>query len=338
MQEVDVAIVGGSFAGGSAALMLARARRRVVILDEGVTRNRFAAGSHGFLGQDGATPDAIRRKGLAEVLAYPTAGLVEGRVERISGGVGAFVLDGAEPVTAARVILAYGQKDVLPDIPGLAECWGRTAVQCPYCHGFELADRTTGLLAVDAIPMHHATHLRDWTDDLVLLENGVPVTKDEAAVLDRPGLRRAAGRVVRVRHTNGAIEAVELEGGGEVAMRALYLVTWQEPAAPLGEALGCALEETPMGRHLKVDDHQRTTVAGVFAAGDLARPYPSATQAAATGNAAGAACHQDLPGAAAEGVRSPAATTAGPGLAGGQVLESPNPKDEDWSPCVAWRK
>lgn len=296
MRVVDVAVVGGSFAGVSAALMLARARRRVVILDEGLTRNRFASASHGFLGQDGAAPGAIRAKGLAEVLAYPTAGLVEGRVERITGGAGAFVLEGAEPVTAARVILAYGQKDVLPDIPGLADCWGRTAVQCPYCHGFELADRPTGLLAVEAIPMHHATHLRDWTDDLILLENGVAVTAVEATVLDRPGLRREAGQVLRVRHREGAIEAVELEGGREVAMRALYFVTWQEPASPLGEVLGCALEETPMGRHLKVDEHQRTTVPGIFAAGDLSRPYPSATQAAATGNTAGAACHQDLLG------------------------------------------
>lgn len=296
MRVVDVAVVGGSFAGVSAALMLARARRRVVILDEGLTRNRFASASHGFLGQDGAAPGAIRAKGLAEVLAYPTAGLVEGRVERITGGAGAFVLEGAEPVRAARVILAYGQKDVLPDIPGLADCWGRTAVQCPYCHGFELADRPTGLLAVEAIPMHHATHLRDWTDDLILLENGVAVTAVEATVLDRPGLRREAGQVLRVRHREGAIEAVELEGGREVAMRALYFVTWQEPASPLGEVLGCALEETPMGRHLKVDEHQRTTVPGIFAAGDLSRPYPSATQAAATGNTAGAACHQDLLG------------------------------------------
>jgi thioredoxin reductase len=296
MIEADVAVVGGSFAGVSAAIMLARARRRVVILDEGLTRNRYAHASHGFLGMDGAAPGAIRAKGLAEVLAYPTASHVEGRVSAITGSEGAFVLEGTKVVRAARVILAFGQRDVLPDIPGLAECWGKTVAQCPYCHGYELADRTTGLLAWEAIPMHHATHLKDWTDDLILLENGVAVTAKEAATLDRPGLRRQAGRVVRVHHSQGAIEAVELEDGERVAMRALYLVTWQEPASPLAEALGCEIEETPMGRHLKVDDHQRTSVPGVFAAGDLARPFPSATQAASTGNRAGAACHQDLLG------------------------------------------
>lgn len=296
MIEADVAVVGGSFAGVSAAIMLARARRQVVIIDDGQTRNRYAHSSHGFLGMDGAAPAAIREKGLAEVLAYPTAQHLEGRVTGISGAAGAFVLEGAEEVRASRVILAFGQRDVLPDIPGLADCWGKTVAQCPYCHGYELADRTTGLLAVDAIPMHHATHLRDWTDDLVLLENGVPVMPEEAEKLDRPGLRREAGRVLRVHHSEGAIEAVELDGGRRVEMRALYLVTWQEPASPLAEDLGCEVVETPMGRHLKVDDHQRTSVPGVFAAGDLARPFPSATQAASTGNRAGAACHQDLLG------------------------------------------
>jgi thioredoxin reductase len=291
-----VAVVGGSFAGVSAAIMLARARRRVAIVDDGQTRNRFAPASHGFLGQDGAAPEDIRDTGLAEVLAYPTASHVEGRVTAITGKADAFVLEGPERVQAKRVILAFGQRDLLPDIPGLADCWGKTVAQCPYCHGYELADRTTGLLAVDAIPMHHATHLKDWTDDLVLLENGVQVTTDEAEKLRRPGLRREAGRVIRVQHSAGLIEAVEMEGGRRVEMRALYLVTWQEPASPLAEALGCEIEETPMGRHLKVDGHQRTSVPGVFAAGDLARPFPSATQAASTGNRAGAACHQDLLG------------------------------------------
>lgn len=294
--KVDVAVVGASFAGVSAAIMLARARRDVVLIDDGRTRNRQAHSSHGFLGMDGAAPAAIRDKGLAEVLAYPTARHLEGRVTGIRGKSGAFVLDGPEPVVAGRVILAYGQRDILPDIPGLAECWGQTVAQCPYCHGYELADRTTGLLAWEAIPMHHSVHLQDWTDDLVLLENGVEVTAEDAARLSRPGLRRVAGRVLRVHQSEGAIEAVELEGGRRVEMRALYLVTWQEPASDLGEALGCAVVKTPMGRHLEVDEHQRTTVPGVFAAGDLARPYPSATQAASTGNRAGAACHQDLLG------------------------------------------
>lgn len=294
--NVDVVVVGASFAGLSAAIMLARARRSVLLIDDDQPRNRFAAASHNFLGQDGVSPEAIRAKGLAEVLAYPTASHLPGRVTRITGGVGAFAVEGPKTVKAARVILASGQRDILPDIPGLAECWGKSANQCPYCHGYELADRTTGVLAVDAIPMHHASHLRDWSDDLVLLENGVLVTAEEAQSLSRPGLRRIAGKVSCLHHQAGKLESVEIEGGLTVPMQALYLVSRQEPASPLAAELGCRHVETPMGVHLAVDDFQRTSITGVFAAGDLARSYPSATQAAATGNTAGAACHQDLLG------------------------------------------
>lgn len=294
--NVDVAVIGASFAGLSAALMLARARRRIVLIDDDQPRNRFSAHSRGFLGQDGVSPAAIRAKGLAEVLAYPTASHLPGRVTAISGGMGAFVIEGLQRITAARVILAYGQRDMLPDIPGLAECWGKTANQCPYCHGYELADRTTGILSSGVVHAHQARHLADWSDDLILLENGASVDEDTARVLDRPGLRRIAGRVTRVLHRTGTIEAVELESSERIPMEALYLHARQEPASRIAADLGCATNEGAMGTHLAVDMFQRTSVPGVFAAGDLARPFPSAPAAAASGNLAGAACHQDLLG------------------------------------------
>ena len=294
--DVDVVIIGASFAGLSAALMLARARRRVVLIDEGLPRNRFATQSHGFLGQDGVAPDMIRERGLAEVLAYPTAAHLPGRVGRVHGSKGAFMVEGPQKVSAARVILAYGQRDILPDIPGLTACWGKTAIQCPYCHGYELADRTTGLLALETLPLDHAQHLADWVQDLVLLENGVPVGADDAARLARPVLRRIAGRVSRVINRNGEIEAVELEGGARVAMQALYLLTRHEPASSLAKDLGCTMTETGNGPHLTVDEYQRTTVPGIFAAGDLAHEFASVVQAAASGSLAGASCHQDLLG------------------------------------------
>ncbi len=294
--DVDVAIVGASFAGLSAALMLARGRRRVVLIDDGKTRNRWAASAHGFLGLDGMAPMAIREKGLAEVLAYPTATHLTGQVTRIDGERGAFVLEGAGRIHAARVILAYGQRDILPDIPGLHDCWGISAIQCPYCHGYEMADRTTGLLASDKLPMDHATHLQDWIKDLLLLENGLAVSAEDAARLARPGLRRVKGRVVRVIHDGGQIEAVELDDGTQIGMRALYLLTRHEPSAPLAADLGCAMTETDNGPYVTVDAFQRTTVSGVFAAGDMAHAYASGIQAAASGSLAGASCHQDLLG------------------------------------------
>ncbi len=294
---VDVAVIGASFAGLSAALMLARARRRVVLIDDGQTRNRFSPHSHGFLGQDGVPPATIRAKGLAEVLAYPSASHLPGRVNRITGGAGAFVLEGPRKIQAARVILAHGQRDILPGIPGLADCWGITANQCPYCHGYELADRVTGILSLGpTIHAHQARHLADWTNDLILLENGGTVDPETATLLDRPGLRRVPGRVARIHHRAGVIEAAELGDGTLVPMQALYLHARFEPTASLAQDLGCAMTETPMGAFVTVDAFQRTSVPGVFAAGDLARPFPSAPAAAASGNLAGAACHQDLIG------------------------------------------
>ncbi|MES2914584.1 MAG: NAD(P)/FAD-dependent oxidoreductase [Pseudomonadota bacterium] len=294
--DVDVAIVGASFAGLSAAMMLARGRRRVVLIDDDRPRNRFAKAAHGFLGQDGRTPREIRRIGLAEVLAYPTATHMAARVDAVSRqGDGRFLLTGTGPaVVAKRIIIATGQRDILPGIEGLDACWGITANQCPYCHGYELADRPTGLLCNADVPLHLARLLRGWTADLTLLENGVPVDDATAAAL--AGTPRVAGRVQRIEHQDGQMRAAVLEDGRRVPMTALYLVTRQEPASTLAADLGCAMKEGPMGPDVAVDKYQRSSVPGVFAAGDLTTSFANSVQAAASGTQAGAACHQDLLG------------------------------------------
>lgn len=294
--DVDVAIVGAGFAGLSAAVMLARGRRRVVLIDDDQPRNRYAAAAHGFLGQDGRSPQEIRRTGLAEVLAYPTASHLAGRVDAVvRQRDGRFLLTGTGfSVVAARVIIATGQRDILPEIDGLAACWGVTANQCPYCHGYELADRPTGLLCNADVPLHLARLLREWTADLTLLENGVLVDATMTAAL--AGMPRMAGRVQRIEHADGKMRAAVLEDGRRVPMTALYLVTRQEPASALAANLGCAMTEGPMGPDVAVDKYQRSTVPGVFAAGDLTTSFANSVQAAASGTQAGVACHQDLLG------------------------------------------
>ncbi len=294
--EVDVAIIGAGFSGLSAALMLARGRRRVLLVDDGLGRNRFAASAHGFLGQDGQAPGEIRRIGLAEVLAYPTAAHAATRVETVRRlGDGGFRLTGPGlTVEAARIIIASGQRDFLPMIDGLAECWGRTANQCPYCHGYELADRPTGLLCTGDVPLHLAQLLWAWTSDLALLENGVTV--DDATATALAGMPRIAGRVQRIEHVGGEMQAVVLAGGRRIPMTALYLVTRQEPAASLAADFGCTMKEGPMGPDVMVDKYQRTSVPGVFAAGDLTTSFANSVLAAASGTQAGTACHQDLMG------------------------------------------
>lgn len=293
--EVDVAVIGGSFAGAAAALHVARGRRRVVMFDTGLTRNRFAPHSHGFPGQDGAAPDAIRLRARAEVLAYPTARLAEAAVAAVRQEDGGFVLSGGDGEwRASRVVLAHGMRDIMPDVEGLEACWGRSAFQCPYCHGFEAADRPTAVLMTGPWSLHHARILGAWTGDLALLANDHALGAEDRADLARRGVRVVEGRVLRVEHADGHARAAVLDGGTAVPAGAIYLSPRFEPAAPLAALLGCAMADTPLGPHVIADEMGRTSVDGAFAAGDLTRPFYNATASAAEGVRAGAAAHQSL--------------------------------------------
>lgn len=295
MLECDVAVIGGSFAGAATALQVARGRRRVTMFDHGVTRNRFAAASHGFLGQDGAAPDAIRLKARAEVLAYPTAQVVEAAVAGVRREGGGFVLTGETGAwRASRLVLAYGMRDHMPDVDGLVECWGRSAFQCPYCHGFEAADRSTVVLMTGPWALHHAQILGDWTGNLTLLLNGHELEDEARADLIRRQVRVVEGRVARVEHEGGQAWAAVLEGGAVVPAEVVYLSPRFEPTAPFAAELGCATTNAPLGAFVAVDWMQRTSVEGVFAAGDLTRPFYNAMTSAAEGVRAGSAAHQSL--------------------------------------------
>ncbi len=293
--EVDVAVIGGSFAGAAAALHVARGRRRVAMFDTGVTRNRYADQSHGFLGQDGVAPDAIRLRARAEVLSYPTARLVEAAVDAVRAEDGAFVLAGADgALRASRVVLAFGMRDHMPDVDGLAACWGRSAYQCPYCHGFEAADRPTAVLMTGSWSLHHARILGAWTGDLTLLTNGHDLSREDEDDLTHRGVRLVQGRVRQIVQEDGHARAAVLEDGSLVPLEVVYLSPRFEPSSDLAEGLGCAMTDTPLGRHVVVDTLGRTSVGGVFAAGDLTRPFYNATASAAEGVRAGAAAHQSL--------------------------------------------
>lgn len=291
---VDVAVIGGSFAGLTGALYLGRARKRMVVYDLGQTRNRFSAAGHGFLGQDGHSPAQMQAAGRADVLAYPTVQLLEQKVGRISRDRDVFRVEAAGVILARRVILAFGMQDVLPDLPGLAQGWGDWALQCLYCHGFENADRPTGILmTADGLP-HHASLLREWTGDLTVFSNGYALTLDERASLSRAGIAVEDGAVRRFQANAAGLHAVERVGGAQVACQVIYLVSQSYPACDLADQLGCAVLAGPTGPYLEVDMMQQTTVAGVYAAGDLARPVYGAVFAARDGAMAGVAVHQSL--------------------------------------------
>ncbi len=293
-QRFEVAIVGGNFAGISAALYLVRARRRVVMFDDGLHRNRFAPASHGFLGQDGVAPGDIKAAGVAQLRAYPTFTLIEARVTGVQPGF--TVAWGGGEARVARVILASGQRDILPDVPGLAECWGLTANACPYCHGYELADRPTGiLLGSDPQAGGYLRQIARWAGVLTVFDNGAVLAAETLAVMAALGVADVPGVLERFEHEAGQVSAVWVAGRA-VPLEAFYLHSRAEAAAPFAADLGCEMSAGPMGPHVTVDAWQRTTVVGVYAAGDVSRAMPAAIFAASTGAAAGLGCDMDLAG------------------------------------------
>ena len=188
--QYDVIIVGGSYAGLSAGLALGRARKRVLIIDAGQPRNRFAHAAHGFLGQDGRAPDAIARAACAEVAAYPTVAFLDGTVATAAPTDGGFTVALQDDVThtAARLILATGAVDELPDLPGLREGWGKGVLHCPYCHGYEVAGRRLGVLALMPFATHQANLIPDWGPTTFLTNGVVALAANERAALVARGV------------------------------------------------------------------------------------------------------------------------------------------------------
>jgi thioredoxin reductase len=298
MQSYDVIVVGGSFAGLSAAMQLARARRRVLVIDAGRPRNRFAHASHGFFGQDGRTPAEIVETGSAQVLAYPTAELRRDEAAEARQRDGAFeiALASGGTVSARRLVLATGVVDELSDLPGLRERWGKSVLHCPYCHGYEEAGGRLGVLAIGDMSVHQALLLPDWSDDVTLFTNGaVDPTEAQRESLAKRGVRIEARRVTAIVGEGTAIDGVRLHGSDEIVrLDAIFTGSRTRVASPLAEQLGCAFDEGPFGLFVRTTDRKETTVPGVFAAGDAARASHNATWASSDGVTAGIAAHQSM--------------------------------------------
>jgi thioredoxin reductase len=295
----DIIIIGGSFAGLAAALQLGRARRRVLVIDAGRPRNRFAQHAHGFLGHDGRPPQAILQDARDQLERYLTVRLLQGTVaEAATSADGVHVaLSNGDSFSARRLILATGVLDQLPDLPGLHERWGEGVVHCPYCHGYEVADRRLGILALSKLALHQAHMLRDWSAHVTLFTNAaVDLSGAERAALDARGVRVIETPVAEVAGAGRSIEAVRLRDGTTVPIDALFVTPTIRLALPFVEQLGCAIEDGPLGPIISTDMFKTTTVPGVFAAGDAARPMHSISLAVADGAIAGVAAHRSLLG------------------------------------------
>lgn len=292
----DVVIIGGSFAGQAAALQLARARRGVLLIDAKRPRNRFARTSHGFLGQDGHAPSAINATAGRQLAAYPTVQFDAGDAidaAAVSDGFRVSLADGRQ-AQGRRLILATGVRDILPVLPGLQERWGVSVLHCPYCHGYELERRPMGVLASSEQAVHQAMLVSDWGPTTLFTQGAFVPTREQSAMLSARGVTVEQTPVAALVGAAPALEAVCLADGRTAAFCGLFIAPRTVPACDLPERLGCVFDDGPTGPYLSVDERQQTSVPGVFAAGDVARPMANATLAAAAGVIAAAGAHHSL--------------------------------------------
>ena len=296
MNSHDALIVGGSYAGLSAAFMLARARRRVLVLDAGSPRNRFAAHSHGVLAQDGRDGSDILADARAQLAAYPTVEFVDATIEAAAGRDGDFVVTDTHgrEFRGRKLLLAIGVTDTLPDIPGVAERWGRSVLHCPYCHGYEIGGGPIGLLSSGPTAAQHAALIADW-GEVTLFTHGQPAPDDEhAPLLRRRKVTVETTAIDALKGDSDTLERILLQGGRHIAVRALFVALNSRPAGTLAAQLGCAFDPTPAGTIIRTDANKATGVAGVYAAGDAALARTNITLAAADGVVAGVSLHHAL--------------------------------------------
>jgi len=299
MSGADVIVVGGSFAGLSAAIYLARARRRVLVIDSGLPRNRFSAHSHGVLALDGRPGSELLGAARAQLARYPTVTQIGGEVQRVVADDRSLSFEvhttAGERFVSRRLILATGLVDQPPNVPGLPERWGKSVFHCPYCDGYEFGSGPLGVLATGPLSVHFATIVADWGATTLFTNQVIEVDEAERSRLARRGIRVEDGAVAALEGSpEGGLDRIRLRGGGSVPARALFVATLYRQGASLAREMGCEIVEGPRGPLVKTDEGKLTSVPGVYAAGDMARPTHSIPFAVSDGATAGTSAHQSL--------------------------------------------
>jgi thioredoxin reductase len=302
-ETVDAVVIGGGPAGLNAALMLARSRRSVVVIDSGTPRNAPAEGVHGLLGLESISPPELLRRGREEVGRYggrvvtgevtsaaPAAPSAEGDLRFT------IALADGRAVKARRVLVATGLRDALPDIPGLAQHWGHGVVHCPYCHGWEVRDEPIGILAVGPASIHHALLFRQLTDDLVYFTRGTDLDEDTRARFAARDIRVIETPVVEVQSDENGITGVRLADGQAVPRRVLAVATTMLARTDGLDGLQLPMEDLPggMGRRFATGIAGTTEVPGVWVAGNATDLTAQIGASAAAGALAGAHMNADL--------------------------------------------
>ncbi len=290
----DAVIIGGGTAGLSAAQMLGRARRRTLVLDAGMPRNRFAAHMHGVLGHDGRPPAELLAAGRAEAEKYGVEfAHADVRTLRDIGDAIRVEHTGGV-VTARSVVITSGIADDLPDVPGLREQWGRGVLHCPYCHGFEVAGRALGVLATSPASVHQIELVRQWSDDVTAFTAAAGALDPSVATrLSARGIRIVDAPVEALRIEDDTLVGVSTADGGDHAIDALFTAPTPRLLLDFAAGLGLALSNQP-GGGLAVDLRGATSHPRIFAAGNVVTPFGNVPLSMGQGSMAGAGANAAL--------------------------------------------
>lgn len=289
----DVIIIGGSYAGLSAGMSLGRSLRNVLIIDSGKPCNRQTPHSHNFLTQDGKAPKEISEIAKDQVLKYETVGFFEGRVAKTSQNSEGFEveIDNGEKFSAKKIILASGVKDQMPDIEGFAECWGISVIHCPYCHGYEVKGKKTGILSNGDLAFEFSKLVFNLSKDLSLFTNGeCTLNEEQAERFSQNKINIVEDEIKEIVHENGNIRKIVFKNGSEKALEALYA---KIPFEQNINTEDLQLELTEHG-FIKIDHFHKTSTDGVFACGDNTTMMRSVANAVAQGNFTGAIVNKEL--------------------------------------------
>ena len=286
----DVVVVGGGAAGLSAALVLGRARRRVAVVDAGSPRNAPAAHMQGFLSRDGMPPADLLAVGRQEVTGYGVE-LIEDVVVGVDGRFTVRLASGP-PLSARRIVMATGSRDLLPDIPGVRERWGKDLLHCPYCHGWEVRDQPIGVLGTTAGSVAHALLVRQWSDDVIFFAHDAEPDAAEREQLRGRGIELIRGRISRIVVEGDRLVGVELSDGRVIGRAAVFVrpVNRPHPDGLLAQ-LGCNIDDAGFA---VVDQTGQTSSPGVWAAGNVVDARFQVITSAGSGSAAAIAINADL--------------------------------------------
>ncbi len=293
-KDFDVIIVGGSYSGLAAAMALGRALKHVLVIDNGEPCNRQTPHSHNFITHDGRTPNEIATLAREQVKKYGTIEFFMGLAINGTKTENGFAIQAASGATftAKKLIFATGIKDMLPSIPGFAECWGISVLHCPYCHGYEVRDEPTGILGNGEYGFEFSSLISNWTGQLTLFTNGKStLTSEQTEKLRRHHIEIVEKEIEKLDHNRGQLQRI-LFGDGTVSFtKVLYTRLPFKQHSSMPESLGCEL--TPEG-YVGIDSSQKTSVYGVYACGDSVTRIRTVANAVALGTTAGMMVNKEI--------------------------------------------